>query len=119
MEHLKILAKRLAELAYNSKFPIEQWLNKYSIRLFMLGSTDDWYQVDFGEISLKQEDGKWIVNGRDDIVNDLNALFELGSQYQEKYEAFLNDLPVLKADYIRKEQIRVIELQEELNQVAA
>ena len=118
MKHLKILSELFAELSINKKFPIEKWLQRYGVNVFVLDYYE-WYTVDFGTISLKYDNEEWTISGKETTLNDLIGIEQLGDHYQTVYETFLKDLPGLKASYVRNLQQQVIELQEELKQVAA
>lgn len=117
MKHLKKLAELFAELSINKKFPVEKWIQRYGVNVFVLNAYE-WYTVDFGAIFLKYDNEEWTITGKETVLRDIVGIEQLADKYQTIYERFLADLPGLKADHIRKLQEQLIELKEEIKQVA-
>jgi hypothetical protein len=118
MEHLKLLAERFAELSIDKRFPIIHWLTGYGVRVDIHEDYET-FTVDFGDAALMYINRAWRFNVSEAFIFNPEAIRKTENHFQNMLDQFAERLPELKARHIINTQMKLMELQEELNQVAA
>lgn len=118
MEHLKLIAEKFAELSIDKRFPIIHWLTGCGIRVDILEPYDT-FTVDFGVVMLIYVNREWTIHAKESFIFNHELIEETGREFQDVLDRFIDRLPELKARHIVNTQKQLIELQEELQQVAA